>query len=231
MSITKKLVTAIRGLFTRTGESLVNQNQIGIFEQEIKDTENKIREAKENLVTLMTERVGLEREVDKAKAKIDEFSSHIKGLMSDGVQRSKKTSNKQLAHDIATNIIGLEKEVEMKGGVLSQLIERVSELQGFINSAESIIVEQRTELMTIKTTESVNQLTKDLNEKFSGGLIATSRESLEEIKKSQQRFSDEMSIRKKHVESPKSLEERIHEATGNSPKNDTTSVIDRIINS
>ncbi len=57
MSVLKKIMTAIRGGAREVGELIVDQNGTRIFEQEIKDAQEHLHKAKQDLTDVMAKQM------------------------------------------------------------------------------------------------------------------------------------------------------------------------------
>ena len=57
MGMLEKIITAIRGGMREVGETIVDANGTRIFEQEIKDAENKLNEAKRDLTGVLAKEI------------------------------------------------------------------------------------------------------------------------------------------------------------------------------
>ena len=69
MGLLKKIFTAIRGGATEAGEAFVDANSIRILEQEIKDADNHITKAKQDLTTVIAKEMAASREIKSANGK------------------------------------------------------------------------------------------------------------------------------------------------------------------
>ncbi|MCZ6501837.1 MAG: PspA/IM30 family protein [Gammaproteobacteria bacterium] len=224
MSILKKIMTAVKGGAREVGELIVDANGTRIFEQEIKDAENHMRKAKQDLTDVMAKQMQTGRKVESLKAEVSEHEGYA-------VQALEK-DNEELALEIAEKIGGLETELAEQEEVYNSFSEHVSRLKDLVKKAERQIKEYERQLSMVKTTESVQRASAAITDNFasSNSKILSAKDSLERIKKRQQNTFDRLAAAEEleAENSDKSLEQRMQAEGIGAEKKSASSVLDRI---
>ena len=224
MSILKKIMTAVKGGAREVGELIVDANGTRIFEQEIKDAENHMRKAKQDLTDVMAKQMQTGRKVESLKAEISEHEGYA-------VQALEK-DNEELALEIAEKIGGLETELAEQEEVYKSFSEHVGRLKDLVRKAERQIKEYERQLSMVKTTESVQRASAAITDNFasSNSKILSAKDSLERIKKRQQNTYDRLAAAEEleAENSDKSLKQRMQSAGIGAEEKSASSVLDRI---
>lgn len=186
MSVLSKIFTAIRGGAREAGEAVVDANAVRIFEQEIVDSKNHIKKAKDSLTTVMAEKMQAARKLDAIKNDIAENEEYATKALEKG--------NESLAIEVAEKIAGLEVALTEQQQIHDNCASHIEKLKEQIQGAERQISENERQLNMIKTTESVHKATAAISDNFmsSGSKIINAKESLERIKKRQQMREDKL---------------------------------------
>ncbi|NOY62439.1 MAG: PspA/IM30 family protein [Gammaproteobacteria bacterium] len=187
MSILKQLWTAVKGASTEAGEAIVDSQAIRILEQEMRDAKKHLNQAKENLTSVMAEKMGIERKVKTLRREIEEHEGYAVSALDNG--------NEGLALEIAEKIAELSNELEVQEELLASYTGNVSNLKKTIKGTERNIASMDRELSVVKTTESVQKASAAAAAKFSGtnSSLRSATDSLSRIKAKQQKRSDQMS--------------------------------------
>jgi len=186
MSILEKIFTAIRGGAREVGESIVDKNSIRIFDQEIKDAENKLEQAKRDLTDVMAKEMQAGRKVKALTADIEKHE----GFATQALERG----NEELAMEIAQKIVDLQGELADQQKAQSSFAAHVDRLKGMIKQTGKTLTDMKRQLVMVKTTESVQQATTAINNNYATGTskLLTAKESLDRIKQRQQDLDDRL---------------------------------------
>jgi len=186
MKVLSKIFTAIRGGAREAGEAIVDVNAVRIFEQEIVDSKNHIKKAKDSLTSVMAEKMQAARKVDAIANDISENEGYATKALDKG--------DENLAVEVAEKIAGLEVEQAEHQQIHDNCAAHINKLKDQIQAAERQISENERQLNMIKTTESVHKATSAISENFasSGSKVINAKESLERIKKRQQMREDKL---------------------------------------
>ena len=186
MGVLSKIYTAIRGGAREAGEAVVDANAVRIFEQEIVDSKNHIKKAKDSLTTVMAEKMQAARKVDATKRDISENEEYAVKALDKG--------DESLAIAVAEKIANLETQLAEQKHIHDTCASHIEKLKTQISGAERQITENERQLNMIKTTESVHKATAAISDNFmsSGSKILDAKESLNRIKKRQEMREDKL---------------------------------------
>lgn len=219
-----KLWTALRGGAREIGDAVVDANGIRIFEQEIKDAEENIREAKRSLTEVMAQKMQADRKIQSLDNAIAEHESYaIKAL---------EKQDENLALEVSEKIAQHETERGEQQAIVARLDQQITQLKQNIKKAEKTIADHQRELSIVRTTESVQKATVQVVENISSNnsTMNSARESLERIKKRQQMRQDQMEagdILEKEF-SGEDLESKLKEAGIKGESANAAAVLERI---
>ncbi|KID56201.1 phage-shock protein [Pseudoalteromonas luteoviolacea] len=186
MSILKKLFTAVKGGVNEVGEGIVDANAIRIFEQEIRDAQAALNEAKRSLTEVMAKEIQTSRAIKSLDEEIGKHETYA----AQALDKDEET----LALEIAGKIAEFEQEKSEQQQVLNTFSANVSKLKEQIKQAEKTIVENQRQLSMVKTTESVQKATMAVNDTMASGdsAMTSAKQSLERIKQRQMDRQDQL---------------------------------------
>lgn len=224
MSIFKKIMTAIRGGATEFGEAIVDSNATRIFEQEIRDAENHLTQAKRDLTGVMAQQMAASREVDRVKREIVEHEGYAVQALEKG--------DETLALAVAEKIAALESELTTQQQALESFEGNANRLKELVKKSERQVAEYKRQLSMVKTTESVQKATSAITDNFSSSnsKLLNAKDSLERIKAKQQKFDDRMKAAEvlESENSDNSLEAKLKEAGIGQADASANSVLERL---
>ncbi len=224
MSILKKIATAFRGGAREVGELIVDANGTRIFEQEIKDAQDHMHKAKQDLTDVMAKQMQASRKVESIKRDIAEHEGFATQALDKG--------NEGLALEIAEKIASLEAELVEQEEVHHQFAAHVARLKDLVKKTERQIKEYERQLTMVKTTESVQKASAAITDNFasSNSKILSAKDSLERIKQRQQDQFDRMAAAEELVNeaSDKSLTDKMREAGIGEESSNASSVLERL---
>lgn len=185
-SVFDKLWTALRGGVREIGDAIVDNNGIRIFEQEIKDAQANIANAKRSLTEVMANKMQAARKVDELSQSIRQNETYA--------EKALAQSNEALALEVAGKIADQENDRNEQQAIVTRLEQQIEQLKGHIKKAEKLIADHQRELALVRTTESVQKATEQVVENVASNNSAmnSARESLERIKKRQEMRQDRM---------------------------------------
>ena len=224
MSIFKKIMTAIRGGATEVGEAIVDSNATRIFEQEIRDAENHLTQAKRDLTGVMAQQMAASREIDRVKREIVEHEGYAVQALEKG--------DETLALAVAEKIAALESELTTQQQALESFEGNANRLKELVKKSERQVAEYKRQLSMVKTTESVQKATSAITDNFSSSnsKLLNAKDSLERIKAKQQKFDDRMKAAEvlESENSDNSLEAKLKEAGIGQADASANSVLERL---
>ncbi len=224
MNILDKLLTALRGVASETGESLIDTQAVRIMEQEIREAKDNLDRAKESLTEVIAEQMGVQREVKRMQQRVSEHENYaLQALEQD---------DQNLALEIAEKIATFSNELDAQEAVLESYTANIATLKQTIKATERNIKAMDRELAIVKTTESVQKANDAVAEKFSGSSSAlrSATESLQRIKQKQQKRSDQMTaaLELQRQEDGDDLHDKLQKAGIITSKASAHSVLDRL---
>jgi len=186
MNLFNKLLTALRGAVTETGEAIVDSQGIRILEQEIRDAKEHVNRAKDSLTEVIAEQMAVQRKVNSLYASIGEHEHYASQAL--------EKNDEALALEIAEKIVALSNELDAQAAVLESLDNNIVIMKQSIAATERKIQGMDRELTLVKTTESVHKANEAVAARFSGSSssLLSATESLERIKAKQQKKIDQM---------------------------------------
>ncbi len=224
MNIWKKLLTALHGVANETGEAIVDIQAIRIMEQELREAKEHLDIAKESLTDVIAEQMSVQREINRLEKDISEHEAYI--------DQALDKNEEAIALEIAEKIAVCSNELEAQTIVLDSFTENISSLKQTIAATERNIKSMDRELAIVKTTESVQKANEAVSEKFSGSHSAlnSATESLERIKKKQQKRSDKMkaAMELQQEENGENLQNKLEKAGIVTAKTSAKSVLEQV---
>lgn len=224
MNLLNKLLTALRGAATETGEALVDSQGIRILEQEIRDAKEHLNRARESLTEVIAEQMAVQRKVNGLQAAIAEHEQYANQALA--------KNNEALALEIAEKIAALSNELDAQAVVLESLDSNIATLKQSIAATERNIQGMDRELTLVKTTESVHKANEAVAARFSGSRssLRSATESLERIKAKQQKKVDQMqaALAIQQEENGDRLQEKLQDAGIITKKATASAILDRL---
>ncbi|AVI66653.1 MULTISPECIES: PspA/IM30 family protein [Shewanella] len=224
MGILNKILTAFRGGATEVGQSIVDANSTRIFEQEIRDAEKHLTNAKRELTDVMAKEMQASREIDRLKRSIAEHEGYATQALDKG--------NEALAIEIAEKIAQLDQELSEQQSANDSFSAHAARLKDLVKKTERQLSDYQRQLSMVKTTESVQKATATITDSFasSNSKLLNAKDSLERIKARQQQFDDRLKAAETLADenSDKSLQAKLAEAGIGEQKSNANAVLDRI---
>ena len=191
MSVMKKMVTLLRSSAREIGDSVVAANATQIAEQEVRDAQQHIDDAKRELTTVMAQEMHVTREQQRLMGEIARYEDQAVQALNQGQE--------ELALAVAQRVARLEEELAQQSQILAAQAAQVLQLKDLIRAAEARVREHERELAMARTTESVYRATQSISESTLGqaSKMASARESLERIKAKHSLLADRMAAAQK----------------------------------
>lgn len=207
-SIWQKLLAALRGKANEVGERVVDHQALRILDQEIRDAESALREARQALVTVMGKQ-------KIAKDKVAEYDVKISDLEGKAMAALDKT-REDLAAEIAEAIARLEVERQSEAEIAREFSDNAEKLRTGVQQAESQLKSLRQQTDVTRARETVQKAQNVAMQAAGGatGRLDMAAESLQRLKARQQERQAEFESRQQLAEeySGKDLERRLQEA-------------------
>lgn len=220
MTIFKKLVTALRGGINEAGESIVDSQALRILDQEIRDADNELKQAKESLANILAQQKLADKEVKKYQEKIAEYESYALKALDSG--------NEELALEVAEKLSILENEYDNHKKQATYFTENAKNLRQTISQTEINIRNLKQQVDIVKATESVQKAQSAIAQRYGGSTakLQTALDSLERIKKRQEKTAAIIEAKNELAvdENKSSLDNKL-EAAGIKPGNQNAAAI------
>lgn len=186
MSVFSKIITAIRGGAREMGEAIIDANGVRIFEQEIKDAEHHLEEAKRDLTAVVAKEMQAARKVEQLTKEVKKHEGYAAKALEQG--------DEELALEVAEKIAGMQGEIDVNKKAQQRFAAHVERLKEIIKKTTASLADMKRQLVMVKTTESVHKATKSITENYatSGSKLLTAKESLDRIQQRQQDLDDRL---------------------------------------
>ena len=160
MTIFKKLVTALRGSINEAGESVIDAQALRILDQEIRDADAELKQAKESLANLLAQQIMADKEVQTTQAKIAEYENYaLKAL---------ESNNEGLALEVAEKLSTLENQNENHKKQATYFAESVKNLRQSISQTEINIRNLKQQVDLVKATEILQKAQSAIAQRYGG---------------------------------------------------------------
>src|SRR5689334_23098640 len=121
-----KLWTALRGAANEAGEAAVDANATRILDQEIRDADSELRDARVALAGMMGKQTVERNHLEEKQAKLEEYAGYIR-----------QTLAKQKAAEAA----GQTAEAARNGGLAQEVAAKYAEQEALIKASQNVIAE------------------------------------------------------------------------------------------
>jgi phage shock protein A len=149
MSMFSKLITLFRGASYEAGAAVVDANALRILDQEIRDADNALARARDDLATLVAKRRMLEKEVQGLKDQSARYEGSARAALAKG--------DENLAREVATRIAELETDIGVKTPQLADMRTAEERLHQTIAQTQQRVENLRREIDVVKVNDSVQR--------------------------------------------------------------------------
>jgi phage shock protein A len=179
MGIFNKLWTLVRGKASESGQAIVDANAITILEQEVRDADSSIHDAKTELAQLQGKRSVVANRLTENKTKHSTLDKQIQECLA--------KNNEGLATEVATKISEIEAVIKDDEKTLNMYDTVSVNLKDKIKLAETRIQNIKNKITTAKANESIIKATQQIAGAHSGAnsSLASASDSLQHITESQ----------------------------------------------
>lgn len=186
MSLLKKIVTALRGGASEVGEAIVDSQALRILDQEIRDADNNLIDARNQLVKIMAKH-------KTAQQRITEFDKTIGDWEQKAIAALDK-GEEGLAHECAARIADLTNQRDSEQALADQFGASVATLTATVSKTEAQIKGLKQQVDLVKARESVQRAQVSAASATGGanGSLETAVGSLDRIKKRQSERAAEL---------------------------------------
>lgn len=186
MSILTKIFTAIKGGAREVGEAIVDKNSVRIFEQEIKDAQNALDKAKQDLTEVMAKEMQASRQIESLNQNILKHEDYV--------SKALEKNDEKLALEIAQKIAEFQGELEIQKKAKESFLAHVERLKNLIKQTSKSVADMERQLLMVKTTQNVQKATVAITQNYATGSskLLSAKESLDRIKQKQQELDDRL---------------------------------------
>ena len=181
-----KLVTALRGGVRETAEVVIDANSMRIFSQEIQDCEHHINQSKQQLASIIAEKIRAKREVQEIEQKISQYEQRIATLLTE--------NNEDEALKLAQYIADKEPLLNKQKDHCKQLASHEEKVQQTLKKMVSKLENYKTEYHMLKATDNLQRVQAKLINRSRGVVsqFGDMQDSLARIRGRQVQFSDQI---------------------------------------
>ena len=179
MSIFSKLITLFRGTTYEAGAAVVDANALKILDQEIRDADNALGRARDDLATLVAKRRMIEKEVQGLKDQSGRYEGSARAALNKG--------DEALAREVATRIAELETDIGIKTPQLADMKVAEERLHQTIAQTQQRVENLRREIDVVKVNDSVQKAQASVASRGGSATAAlgSAADSLKRIKERQ----------------------------------------------
>lgn len=179
MSIFTKLITLFRGTAHEAGAAVVDANALRILDQEIRDADNALGRARDDLATLVAKRRMLEKELQGLTDQAGRYESSARAALGKG--------DEALALEVAQRISELETEIGVKTPQLGEMRAAEERMHQTIATTQQRVENLRREIDVVKVNDSVQRAQAAVASQGAGASarLGSAADSLKRIKERQ----------------------------------------------
>ncbi|MGO2262328.1 PspA/IM30 family protein [Halomonas sp.] len=203
-----KIMTALRGKANETGQAVVDSQALRILDQEIRDSENHLKQSKTELARLMGQRQLNSNKADTLESKIAELEQSAEAALDKGEEA--------LAVEVAERMVSMQDELDAERSIVSEYDASIESLRGAIRNTDNQLRQLKQQVSVVKATESAQKAQSAVAARHSGqnSAMGSAMESLDRIRERQQLNSAQMQAADQMAaeESGSSLDSRLKAA-------------------
>ncbi|CAN7625432.1 PspA/IM30 family protein [Phenylobacterium sp. LjRoot225] len=179
MSIFTKLFTLLRGGAHEAGAAVVDANALRILDQEIRDADNALGRARDDLATLVARRRMVEKELQSLTDQSVRYESSARAALTKG--------DEALAREVAQRISELETEIGLKTPQLGEMRSAEERMHQTIATTQQRVENLRREIDVVKVNDSVQRAQAAVASRGAGAtaVLGSAADSLKRIKERQ----------------------------------------------
>jgi phage shock protein A len=220
--ILEKLWTALRGAANEAGEAAVDANATRILDQEIRDADAELRDARVALAGMMGKQSVEQNHLAEKQSKLDEYAGYIRQTLAkqkaaDAAGRTAESAqHAALAHEVAAKYAEQEALVKASNSVIAEYDRNIDVLKQKITAGEAALRTLKQRADTVKAKQHVIRASAAVAAASSGTQThaRSALDSLERIERRQEEALAQMEAANKlSAESTgEALEERLRKA-------------------
>lgn len=225
-SIWNKLFTALRGGANEVGESIVDQQALRILDQEIRDADGALANAKRELVTIMAKH-------KLSSERVAEYNTKIADLETKAVA-ALQANREDLALEVAEAISGLTTSLDAEQKQAAEFGAYAEKMRKDISKAETRIKSLRQQVDMAKARESVQkaQVSASIASGGANGKLETAVGTLNRLQAKQDQRAAELEAHEELSEAANGndLDRRLREANIIPDQGSANAILERLKN-
>lgn len=225
-SIWNKLFTALRGGANEVGESIVDQQALRILDQEIRDADGALANAKRELVTIMAKH-------KLSSERVTEYNTKIADLETKAVA-ALQANREDLALEVAEAISGLTTSLDAEQKQAAEFGAYAEKMRKDISKAEARIKSLRQQVDMAKARESVQkaQVSASIASGGANGKLETAVGTLNRLQAKQDQRAAELEAHEELSEAANGndLDRRLREANIIPDQGSANAILERLKN-
>jgi len=160
-SVLNKLWTALRGAANEAGEAAVDANATRILDQEIRDADAELREARIALAGMMGKQTVERNHLAEKQAKLDEYAGYLRQTLAkqkaaqSSLQATDSAKHEDLAQEIAAKYAEQEALIKASTNVIAEYDKNIDVLKQKITAGETAIRTLKQRADTVKAKQHV----------------------------------------------------------------------------
>lgn len=160
MSVWGKLFTALRGGVTEAAESVADSQAIRILDQELRDADNALRQARSDLAGLMASAKRIEKRIDETRAKEERDIQNARAAMDAG--------REDLARGLAERVATVRAELARDETDLERMQQQQQVMMRTVKETEARIAAMKREVESVKANDSLQRAQKAIASSHAG---------------------------------------------------------------
>lgn len=184
----RKMMTALRGRATETGEAIVDNQAIRIMEQELRDAKRDLDAANDELTAIMAKRNLGVNETQEIGSKITEYEKSAMAALDKG--------ENALAEEVAGEIARLEGERDIAQANVEQYDSTIATLKSSISQSKTEIRRVEQQMSHVKATEAAHKAQAAVASRHAGhnASMNSAVASLDRIKEKQKLQAEKLKV-------------------------------------
>lgn len=179
MSVWGKLFTAMRGGANEAAESVIDSQAMRILDQELRDADNALRQARSDLAGMMATAKRIEKRIEDNRAKEERDIQNARSAMNAG--------REDLARGLAERVATVRAELQRDEADHAQMQQQQQAMLRTVKETEQRISAMKREVESVKATDSLQRAQKAIASSHAGvnSRLGSAVGSLERIREKQ----------------------------------------------
>jgi phage shock protein A len=160
MSVWGKLFTALRGGANEAAEAVADTQAMRILDQELRDADNALRQARSDLAGMMATAKRIEKRVEESRAKETRDIQNARAAMDAG--------REDLARGLAERVAAARADLARDEGDLEKMRSQQTNMMRTVKETEARIQTMKREVESVKATDSLQRAQKAIASSHAG---------------------------------------------------------------